>query len=125
MDARGLDRMRPDPSAFAEHFGSQTDVVTFDNLGGDATMIVPCPRDPSGRVDAYGHLTSFLREAPAPQRDALWREVGRAARARLGDRPSWINTAGFGVAWLHVRLDSQPKYYRFDPYRQLPEAPTA
>jgi hypothetical protein len=21
------------------------------------------------------------------------------------------------VSWLHVRLDSRPKYYRFDPYR--------
>ncbi|MGI9175867.1 MAG: DUF6940 family protein [Rhodothermales bacterium] len=23
----------------------------------------------------------------------------------------WLSTAGGGVSWLHVRLDSRPKYY--------------
>jgi len=37
-------------------------------------------------------------------------------RQRLGERRLWISTAGGGVAWLHVRLDSSPKYYGFRPY---------
>ncbi len=36
--------------------------------------------------------------------------------ARVGDRPTWLSTAGHGVAWLHVRLDTRPKYYRYTPY---------
>src|SRR5262245_33685072 len=62
LDSPGLAR-RPDPDAFAEHFKgtSETSVVEFPNLGGDAIMIVPCPRTvPS----AYGHLAAFVRDAP-------------------------------------------------------------
>ena len=31
-------------------------------------------------------------------------------------RPLWLNTSGAAVAWLHVRLDSSPKYYRHREY---------
>lgn len=34
----------------------------------------------------------------------------------LNDAPIWLNTAGAGVPWLHIRLDSRPKYYRYQPY---------
>ena len=26
-------------------------------------------------------------------------------------RPVWLSTEGSGVPWLHVRMDSRPKYY--------------
>ena len=47
---------------------------------------------------------------------ALWRTVGEAVSERITDRPLWLSTAGGGVAWLHVRLDSRPKYYGHTPY---------
>lgn len=119
LDSPGLDR-RPDPEAFAEHFAdTESGVVTFPNLGGDAILIVPCPlADPP----AYGHLAAFVRLAPETQRDALWRAVGEAMAARVGEHPVWLSTAGAGVLWLHVRLDDRPKYYGHRPYRTLPEA---
>ncbi|WP_391540805.1 DUF6940 family protein [Halomicronema hongdechloris] len=33
-------------------------------------------------------------------------------------RPRWVNASGLGVAWLHVRLDTRPKYYQHEPYRR-------
>ncbi len=30
-----------------------------------------------------------------------------------------VSTNGLGVAWLHVRLDTRPKYYTFQPYRTM------
>ncbi len=115
LDSPGLAR-RPDPGAFAEHFrkSPKTDVVEFPNLGGDAMMIAPCMKTP---LLAYGHLAAFVREAPDAQRHALWQLVGEAMDRRLSARPVWLNTAGGGVNWLHVRLDNRPKYYNFDPYR--------
>jgi hypothetical protein len=105
---------RVDRSAFAEHFSSE-DVVVFPNLGGDALLVVPCPR---GDADAYGHLAAFVRRAPDSQRDALWRTIASAMRSRVSTKPVWLSTAGDGVSWLHVRLDDRPKYYAYTPYRR-------
>jgi hypothetical protein len=115
LDSPGLAR-EADAAAFAEHFGgaAQDGVVEFSNLGNDAIMIVPCPGDP---LSAYCHLAAFVREAPEPQKHALWELVGAAMQRRLSSKPVWLSTAGAGVAWLHVRLDDRPKYYGYVPYR--------
>lgn len=105
----------PDPTPFAEHFRRAADrpVIRFDNLGGDAELVVPCP---IAEDCAYVHVARFVREAPADQQRALWHEVGLAMERRLDERPVWLSTAGSGVAWLHVRLDDSPKYYVHSPY---------
>ncbi len=36
---------------------------------------------------------------------------------RVSRKPVWLNTAGGGVAWLHVRLDDRPKYYGYQNYK--------
>ena len=68
-------------------------------------------------MSAYGHLAAFVREAPQAQRHTLWQVVGAALDERIGVRPTWLSTSGLGVSWLHVRLDSRPKYYQYEPYR--------
>lgn len=109
-------RARPD--AFAAQIGGAGESVRcFDNLGGDARLVVPCPL---GAHEAYAHLARFLREGPREQVDALWRGVGEAMRAWWTTRPDtmvWLSTSGGGVPWLHVRLDTRPKYYSYAPYR--------
>ncbi len=114
IDSPGLARQQ-NPRPFASHIGHKDQgVVVFDNLGGDAAMVVPCAQ--SADTDQC-HLLAFLRTAPDDQSHALWLAVGEAALERLSDKPMWISTAGGGVAWLHVRLDSWPKYYAHAPYR--------
>ena len=105
-----------DQNAFADQFGDSSDIVTFPNLGGDALMVVPCP---IGAATVYGHLASFIRGAPPSQVHHLWQAVGEAMVLRLGNEPIWLSTAGMGVSWLHVRLDSRPKYYGFAPYKDF------
>lgn len=115
LDAPELDRAA-DASDFAEYFQGAGDgtVATFANLGGDAILVVPVP---AASNTAYPHLGAFVREAPDTQQSALWQGVAEAMERRLGDRPVWLNTAGAGVPWLHVRLDDRPKYYGHAPYR--------
>ncbi len=105
--------MRPDPRAFAEHCRTDARVATFPNLGGDATLVAPCPG--GGSAD-FTHLARFVATATVEQSDALWQAVGEAMAKRIGARPVWLSTAGLGVGWLHVRLDDRPKYYRHAPY---------
>ena len=115
LDSPTLDR-RVEASAFARHFDNANgrDVLTFANLGGDAIMVVPCPIGPDS---AYGHLAAFIRSAPASQVHHLWQAVGNAMSQHLGDAPIWLSTAGMGVSWLHVRMDSRPKYYGYAPFK--------
>lgn len=114
-DSPGLARF-VDSDVFADDERAVSGIMTIPNLGGDAILVVPRAW---GDQDAYGHLGAFVRGAPAEQRVALWHAVGHAMEARVGVRPVWLSTAGGGVAWLHVRLDDQPKYYDYAPYREL------
>ena len=111
---------RTDTVTFDNYFtddDSDQGVVAFASLRGDARLIVPSPRTDNG---AYGHLAAFLRSAPKSQIDALWRKVALTVSDQINDCPVWLSTAGGGVAWLHVRLDSRPKYYGYAPYRDTP-----
>ena len=109
--------VQADSRAFSDHFKSacsDDDVVAFPNLSGDALLVTPCPRVPSA---GYPHLAVFSRNAPLPQQHALWRRVGQLVAQRVDEQPLWVSTSGLGVYWLHIRLDSSPKYYTFEPYR--------
>ena len=110
-----LDRV-PDRVTFAEFFETMEPggVGEFPNLGGDAIMIVPSPVD---ETSSYSHLSSFLNSAPYSQRHSLWKMIGSAVNRSISAEPLWLNTAGGGVSWLHVRLDRRPKYYVYSPYR--------
>jgi hypothetical protein len=102
-----------DPGPFRQYFESGENVAVFDNLGGDAKLIAPTPADQQLN---YSHIGVFTENAPQSQQLALWETVGKVTKNLISDQPLWLNTAGGGVAWLHVRLDSTPKYYRHHPY---------
>ena len=117
IDAPSLSRFQADPSAFHDQFdGATAETVRFPNLGGDAILLAPVPLD--GNHD-YAHLAAFLRSAPETQIDALWKGVFKTLPRVLTDKPVWVSTSGLGVAWLHVRIDSIPKYYNHGPYKRL------
>lgn len=114
VDSPEID-LPPDPGAFQSQFTArEDDILVFRNLGGDAELIVPRP---APDAPGYAHLSDFLRHATFTRQLALWRVVGETVGRSMTDAPLWLNTAGGGVPWLHVRLDSRPKYYVFDAYR--------
>ena len=117
VDAPQLVDVRADERAFAEHFASAqtgTSVVECSNLGGDASLIVPCPL---GALSTYSQISTFARQAPVDQQHQLWTLVGATLERQLGPNPVWLSTSGLGIFWLHIRLDSVPKYYTHPPYR--------
>ncbi|MDH3614531.1 MAG: hypothetical protein OEU90_07140 [Gammaproteobacteria bacterium] len=118
IESASLARLRSDPTPFESQFALQhgADVITFPNLGGDALLIVPTPLGP---IEAYPHLATFLRTAPTNQVRSLWKTTAHAVHEILGRTPRWLSTAGLGVSWLHLRLDTRPKYYSFAPYKTV------
>jgi len=119
VDSEQLVGVHTDQRAFANHFASAlpgASVIEFSNLGGDAHLVVPCPDEP---VSAYSQISTFARGAPEDQQHQLWTLVGATLEQQLGMQPVWLNTSGLGIYWLHIRLDSAPKYYTHKPYRTL------
>lgn len=113
LESPTLARLSPDPEQFRSYFKGDNDIVSFSSLGADAFLIAPAPCQP---LAACAHLAAFVRDAPRTQVHKLWHQTGRAVRESLNDQNLWLSTSGLGVAWLHIRLDSYPKYYQHRPY---------
>jgi len=114
LDSAYLD-VPSNPRDFQEHFDNagSSQAVAFYNLGHDGIMIAPCPLSDTS---CYAHLAAFARFAPKEQQHDFWELVGSTLQQRISEEPVWLNTAGGGVDWLHVRLDDQPKYYAHAPF---------
>jgi len=114
VDSPQLSGVRADAAAFADYFDRNAGLVSrFSNLSGDAVLVVPAPVDTS---TDYAHLASFVRSASVSQQCTFWQAVGEAVRESLTDQTLWLSTSGLGVYWLHVRLDTRPKYYTCQAY---------
>ncbi|MEL6275114.1 MAG: hypothetical protein AAFU03_08435, partial [Bacteroidota bacterium] len=114
INAPILAKLRPNHSSFAPHFNRKSRVVVFPSIRGDAQFIVPNPLVVKGK---YMSLADFVRQAPSPAIDDFWATVGKETLNLLETRPVYLNTHGLSVSWLHVRLDTYPKYYSYDRFR--------
>lgn len=117
VDNPRLQQANPNPHPFKKHFDTNSNnqqVITFTNLGKDAILVVPRP---CLENSVYTHIANFVRQAPSFQQITLWQIVGKVLQQNLNEKPIWVSTSGLGVYWLHIRLDSYPKYYSFQPYK--------
>jgi hypothetical protein len=112
-----------DPHAFAQHLNTDCEGAgcVFTNLGGDATLVAP--KQQQTKTDIYGHCAAFVRGASQEQIVGMWRLVAQTFVKRLNKKditpkPVWFSTAGTGIAWLHFRFDSRPKYYLYRPFKR-------
>ena len=102
-------------AAFADYFQQGESVAVFPNLGRNAMLVVPTKKRDAA---TYKHLGAFLANADAAQQNLLFEKVGNTLLEELKKgKQIWLNTAGLGVIWLHVRLDTRPKYYKTKRYR--------
>ena len=110
-----LEKRRLNTSAFADFFQGDELVVDFDNLGKNARLVVPTPK---GDLADNKHLAKFIRADKPKQQQLLFQKIGELMLQRIDrEKTIWLNTAGNGVIWLHIRLDSRPKYYKTQAYR--------
>ncbi|MBX2840508.1 MAG: hypothetical protein KTR26_01955 [Flammeovirgaceae bacterium] len=114
VNSSSLVNQSPDATTFANQFSKESSITSFSNLGGDAHLVVPCP---ISRHQNYTHLAKFVRSGLTHQIDAFWKKVGEEYSKAIGKQPKWLSTAGMGVFWLHVRIDTRPKYYRYSEYK--------
>jgi len=115
----------PDINAFAQHLDclpSQSTCCSFSNLSGDATLVVPKQVPPSNTM-TYANISPFLRKASKHEIDEIWKRVAmeciKTFEALSDGKSVWLSTSGMGIAWLHFRLDSRPKYYTYKPFKRI------
>lgn len=124
-------------SSFNEHFiGNLNDtVVSFPNLGRDATLVVPVPQKSGDDIPTdynlnwqkdtkeldYKSISSFTKNAPLEDQKEFWQKVANDLERDLNNdesSPKWLSTHGLGVYYLHVRIDSRPRYYSCEEYKR-------
>lgn len=104
-----------DKEAFGSKLSSEKQVEVFPNLGRNAMLVVPTIHSDE---EHYKHLSIFMERAPTKQITELFEAIGKAMKTELKEgRPIWLSTAGLGVIWLHIRLDTTPKYYKTKTYK--------
>ena len=116
VDSPTLNRIHPNSNAFEKKFNSTSEsILSFHNLGRDAMLVVP--KLITASAD-YSSLAKYVRSEEVDQQIRLWNKVGSVILSELGDEKMWVSTSGLGVYWLHIRLDSRPKYYTYRLYRE-------
>lgn len=106
----------PDVQTFNQYFDNSKSVVTFPNLAKDAELIVPCPKQEKA---FYTHIGNFVRKAADDQINDLWQITANETLWSIGSKPRWLSTSGLGVFWLHIRIDTIPKYYQTKEYKRV------
>ncbi len=116
VNAEIFTQLQPEKEDFEQYFERGKSVVAFPNLGRDAQLIAPTN---IVEDECYTHLATFVRNAPEGQVEQFWKRVGEEYEAAIDDTPHWLSTSGLGVYWLHVRVDTRPKYYQYKPYQYV------
>ncbi len=104
--------------------------VCFPNRDGSALLVSPrCALQGSSAQSAgvvcsclgarpFAHVSAYLSCASEAGAMELMQHVAWAMQKQLEQYGRvWLNTQGFEVPWLHVRLDTTPRYVRTTLYR--------
>lgn len=116
INSEYLAQKSPDFQTFSSYFIKDEEVVSFPNLGKDARLVAPCPVSEN---NGYAHIGTFIREAPEAQKQQLWKQTAEEMLNQVRDETKWLSTSGLGVFWLHIRIDSVPKYYQTKEYKRI------
>ena len=89
-------------------FNKEKHCVAKPNLGKDSVLVVPT----LNKNKEYPSLFLFMETASEEKKKALWKMVAKEAKKMLKKHDQiWINSSNLGVHYLHVRIDTKPKYY--------------
>lgn len=114
--SKPLEYLPINEKAFSDYINNEPEVEDFMNLGKNARLVVPTKKSEEA---IYNHLGKFIRLAKEEQIFSVFNRVGKVIKSELEQREFiWLNTAGLGVIWLHIRMDMRPKYYKTDRYRK-------
>ena len=98
--------MTSDTSSFSQHISTNRPVAFNSNSG--SRLVIPPDNSRN-----FAHIGAFYKNARVIDVIDFWKKVASEVRrelARTGG-PLYVSTHGRGVPWLHVRIESSPRYY--------------
>lgn len=114
--SRPLEDLPINENAFKDYIYLNEQATDFMNLGKNARLVVPTKKT---EKEIYNHLGKFIRLAKNKQILELFKSVGTSIIEEIEEgKLIWLNTAGLGVIWLHIRMDTRPKYYKTKRYKE-------
>jgi hypothetical protein len=100
-------KMRADSTAFRKYLDGATTPVKFSNLDKSAVLVSPPDNGKN-----FSHIATFYKNSTAQEKKDLWKKVAKAAEKEMKKgKDVFVSTHGTNVPWLHVRIESKPKYY--------------
>jgi hypothetical protein len=109
--------------------------LSFINLSGSVMLTIPFNKKKDIR---YGHIKDYITYASKEEIYDIFSEIGiqieihNEARRSINIKkssdqgqcnnkdfcyPLYLSTHGYGVQWLHFRLEESPLYYNYDSYK--------
>lgn len=83
-------------------------VITFFNLSKTSLLIIPYPK----QNKKFTTLKHFIDNSTQLQQKKFWKKVSNSIKKMLKIyKKVWVSTHGTGVPYLHIRIDTIPKYY--------------
>lgn len=113
-----FDGVTQDYSRFADHIKNSTSkyVLCFFNLTKTSMLVVPMPK----RGKQFTTIKDFIDEASPTQQKLFWKKVRTEVKKMLKVHDKiWVSTHGTGVPFFHLRLDTNPKYYVTQKFKDM------
>lgn len=113
-------------SDYSKNHDQNESVISFANINGDSTLVVPCPVNiestsiSTSTTKDFAHISKFLRNADKKLIREAFKRLALEIKRVITEHPDdkfWVSTSGLGVSWVHFRIDSRPKYYNWDEYK--------
>jgi len=100
-----------DYTPFLEHIKKSKNkyVTSFWNLSGNTRLVIPIPK----KNKNFCTLNEFCKNASKTQQQKFWKKVAiEIKKYKKNHEKVYLSTHGLGVSYLHIRIESTPKYYR-------------
>jgi hypothetical protein len=111
IETSAFNGVRQNYLAFLNHIKKSKNkyTVSFNNLSGSSLLIIPYPKNGKN----FTSLKDFIDNASDTHQKQFWKCVAiRVEQMLKNHNKVWVSTHGTGVPYLHVRIDTNPKYYQ-------------
>jgi len=113
--SKPLEHLPINENVFKNYIYEKEQVADFMNLGKNARLVIPTKKIDK---EIYNHMGKFIRLADAEQVNEVFKSIGKIIFEEIETKKLiWLNTAGLGIIWLHIRMDTKPKYYKTKSYK--------